>query len=119
MSNVANWSYTAKATIWHSASINESGERTFSPPVVIDCDYILGGTSKSIGGMVSNIGLNFVIKNTFWTEYSQAKIGDFILIGEYSDLNPVSIDADEIRHITQYADTFERSADDFAIITAV
>ena len=115
MSNVANWSYTAKATIWHSASINEYGDRTFSPPVVIDCDYILGGTSKRI----TDLGLNLVIKNTYWTEYDQAKDGDYILLGEHSDFDPLSIDADEIRHITQYADTFERSADDFALITAV
>ena len=119
MSNAANWSYTAKATIWHSAGTDEYNQQTFFPPVVFDCDYMLGGTAKSIGGMVSNIGINFVIKNTFWTEYSLAKKGDFVLFGEHTELNPIEANADEIRHIIQYADTFDRVADDFALITAV
>jgi hypothetical protein len=118
MSNVANWSYTAKATIWPFIAEDDYNQKTFSAPLVIDCDYMLGGTAKSIGGMVSNIGINFVIKNTFWTEYAVAKKGDFILLGEHSDLDPLALDADEIRHITQYADTFDRLADDFALITA-
>lgn len=115
MSNAANWSYTAKATIWRSAGTDEYNQQTFLPPVVFDCDYLLGSVSKRIADM----GLNFVAKNTFWTEYSQAKKGDFVLLGEHSQLSPIDANAEEIRHVIQYADTFDRVADDFALITAV
>lgn len=44
--------------------------------------------------------------------------GDYILIGTSSAAAPPD-EADEIRQIVQFADTFERLADDFALITGV
>lgn len=44
--------------------------------------------------------------------------GDYILIGASTDAAPPD-EADEIRQIVQFADTFERLADDFALITGV
>lgn len=60
----------------------------------------------------------FVVKNTIWTEYATAREGDYILIGASTDAAPPD-EADEIRQIVQFADTFERLADDFALITGV
>ncbi|MCX8614979.1 hypothetical protein J3U38_07865, partial [Gilliamella sp. B3976] len=76
------------------------------------CDYGLDSALKT-----GDIGSGFVIKNTFWTEYALANEGDFILIGESSELDPVKTGADEIKHIIRYADTFERIADDYALVT--
>ncbi len=46
------------------------------------------------------------------------KEGDYILIGASSATSPPD-EADEIRQVIRYADTFERLADDYAIITQV
>lgn len=114
MSSLAAWSYTAKATIWQVIETDRYGKPTlFSDPVVIDCDY--GGDGKRGNG---NVGLEFVVKNTFWTEYAAAKVGDMIVLGESTALTPPN-DADEVKHIIRYADTFYRTADDYAILTGV
>lgn len=94
---------------------DEYGKVTFLPPEIFDCDYSLGSSSKR----VNEIGLNFVVKNTFWTEYEKAKKGDFVLLGEYSELNPMEVNADEIRHIIQDSDITPENVPDFTIITAV
>ncbi|KFX20801.1 hypothetical protein [Pectobacterium betavasculorum] len=116
MSSVANWSYTAKATIWPVLDTDRYGKPTFGAPVVIDCDY--GGDGKRGNG---NVGLEFVVKNTFWTEYADAKVGGMIVLGEStsSTSSTPPDDADEVKHIIRYADTFERIADDYAILTGV
>ena len=115
MSSVARWTYTAKATIWRVASENEFGTKTFHPPEVISCDYGLDSALAESAG----VGMGFIAKNTFWTEYDKASEGDFILIGESSELDPIKACANEIKHITRYADTFERLADDYALMTGV
>ena len=115
MSSLARWSYTAKATIWRVASENEFGTKTFHPPEVISCDYGLDSAIAESAG----VGMGFIAKNTFWTEYDKANEGDFILIGESSELDPIKACANEIKHITRYADTFERLADDYALMTGV
>ncbi len=120
MSSVARWTYTAKATIWRVASENEFGTKTFHPPEYIDCNY--GLDTKTAGLLsigISGIGSEFSISNTFWTEYADASQGDFIIIGESSELDPIKAGASEIKHITRYADTFERLADDYALMTGV
>lgn len=114
MSNTANWAYTAIATIWRVAGENEYGKKIFHSPELICCDYGLDSALKH-----GDIGSGFVIKNTFWTEYSQANQGDFILVGESLEVDPIKAGADEIKHITRYADTLERLADDYALITGV
>ena len=115
MSSVANWSYTAKATIWRTLGNDEYGDpRGYSAPEIIMCDYE-GGLSKRIG----SIGEQIVVKNTVWTEFALAAAGDYLLIGESTEPDPLVADADEVRQVIRYADTFERVADDFAIITGV
>lgn len=115
ISAVANWSYTAAATVWKSLGISESGDNLgYSEPVAILCDYE-GGLSKRIG----SLGAEIVVKNTIWTEFTGAVAGDYILIGTSTDADPLNAGADEVRQVIRYADTFERIADDYAIITGV
>lgn len=115
ISAVANWSYTATATVWKTLGYSESGDNLgYSEPVAILCDYE-GGLSKRIG----SIGAEIVAKNTIWSEYADATTGDYILIGTSVDTDPLNAGADEIMQVIRYADTFDRIADDFAIITGV
>lgn len=120
MSELARWSYTAKATIWRSLGKSESGDPLgYTAPVAIDCDY-QGGLSKKIAGVsasLGNLGMEVVVKNTFWTEYAAAEAGDFIFIGESTEADPLIAGADQILQVIRYADTFERIADDYALIT--
>lgn len=114
MSSAANWAYTAKATLWRVSGENEYGKKIFYPPELIYCDYGFDSALK-----LGDIGSGFVVKNTFWTEYSQANQGDFILVGELLEVDPIKAGADEIKHIIRYADTFERLADDYVLTTGV
>ena len=113
MSSIANWSYTARCTVWRALPPDGYGQAAgFSVPVSILADY-QGGLSKKIGA----IGSEVVVKNTIWTEYADARQGDYILIGESDNPDPIAAGADEIIQSIRYADTFDRAADDFAIIT--
>ena len=118
MSSVANWSYTATATIWRKGAggRDENGDpiNGYDAPVVIMVDYE-GGLSKRIG----SLGTEIVVKNTVWSEYEHAAAGDYLLIGVSTEADPVVAGADEVRQVIRYADTFERLADDFAILTGV
>ncbi|MEN4246975.1 hypothetical protein P9A06_20500 [Serratia marcescens] len=115
MSAAANWSYTAVATVWKKLGMDDYGKSSFAGPIQIMCDY--GGDATA---RIGDIGLEFVVKNTHWTEYADARQGDYILIGASSEPDPKRVDgADEVRHIIRHADTFDRIADDYAIITGV
>lgn len=115
MSSAANWSYTAPITFWKRLGDNEYGDSLgFSEPVVIMGDY-QGGLSRKLGAL----GFDKAVKNTIWTEFAGADTGDYILIGESTEPDPIAAGADEIMQSIQYADTFERTADDWAIITGV
>ena len=108
----ANWSYTAPMTIWRKSGTNQFGDTTFLPPETFMGDY-QGGVS----GKVGDIGLTVSDATTIWSEYSNASIGDFIIIGESSELSPPVAGAHKVMFITRFADTFHRTADDYAIIT--
>ncbi len=116
MSEIARWSYTATATIWRKLEGNdEYGDPLgYAEPEQILCDYE-GGLSKRIGSLGSEI----VVKNTVWTEFALADAGDYLLIGVSTEPDPVVAGADEVRQVIRYADTFYRTADDWAIITGV
>lgn len=115
MSAAANWSYTATATVWKNLGFSDSGDSLgYSAPIPILCDYE-GGLSKRIG----SLGAEIVVKNTIWTEFTGAAAGDYILIGTSADADPLNAGADEVRQVIRYADTFERIAEDIAIITGV
>lgn len=114
LSELANWSYTAPCTIWRNLGQGEYGPLGYSDPEIIMCDY-QGGLSAKIG----DIGTEITVKNTFWTEYTLARKGDYLLIGESSEADPIAAGADEVMQVIRYADTFERTADDWAIITGI
>lgn len=115
MTSTANWSYTAPCTIWKNLGISDAGDYLgFAAPLVIMCDYG-GGLSAKIG----SIGTEIVVKNTFWSEYSEAKKGDYLLIGTSTEPDPIVAGADEVMQVIRYADTFERLVDDWAILTGV
>jgi len=121
MSSVANWSYTATATIWRKLEGNdEYGDPLgYAEPEQILCDYE-GGLSRKVAGVsaaMGNLGSEVVVKNTFWTEYALANEGDYLFIGVSDLTDPLEAEADEIISIIRYADTFERLADDYALIT--
>ncbi len=122
MSEVASWSYTAKATVWRNLGKDEYGDPLgYSAPVVIDCDY-QGGMSEKIAGVsasLGNLGSEAVVKNTFWTEYTDAQTGDFIFIGESAEADPLVAGADKILQVIRYADTFNRTADDYALLSGL
>lgn len=114
MSAAANWSYTATATLWKKLDENEYGKPIYATPIQILCDY--GG---DIRGSKSDVGIEFVVKDTIWTDYTLAEMGDRILIGSSTEADPLIAGADEVRHVIRYADTFDRVAEDFAILTGV
>lgn len=121
MSSVANWSYTATATIWRKLEGNdEYGDPMgYAVPEQILCDYE-GGLSRKVAGVsaaMGNLGSEVVVKNTFWTEYALANEGDYLLIGESALADPLEAGADQLIQVIRYADTFERTADDYALLT--
>ncbi|MDA5481852.1 hypothetical protein PGS49_14430 [Yersinia intermedia] len=118
MSAAANWSYTATATLWKkSGPPNEYGKQAWLPPIQIMCDY--GSDIRAPKPLVSDAGKEIVVKDTIWTEYAEAAMGDFILIGTSIGIDPIASGADEVKNVIRYADTFDRVADDYAIITGV
>ncbi|ELY2591364.1 hypothetical protein SMB81_002873 [Cronobacter sakazakii] len=116
MSSVANWSYTATATIWRRLDGQDDyGDPLgYAEPEQILCDYE-GGLSKKL----ASLGAEIVVKNTVWTEFALADAGDYILIGESAEADPILAGADEVQQVIRYADTFERLTDDYAILTGV
>ena len=122
MSATANWSYTAKATVWRNLGKDEYGDPLgYSAPLVIDCDY-QGGMSEKIAGVsasLGNLGSEVVVKITLWTEYADAQTGDFIFIGESVESDPLVAGADKILQVIRYADTFNRTADDYALLSGL
>lgn len=118
MSSTASWSYNKPCTIWRKGAggNDEWGDPVdpYEPPETIMCDYI-GGLSAKLG----SLGKEVVVKNTFFTAYALADEGDYILIGPSTNPDPLSAGADEVRQVIRYADTFERIADDYAILTGV
>ena len=91
MSEIGRWSYTAPCTLWRSLGVAENGDASWGSPEIIMCDY-QGGISAKIG----SLGTEIVVKNTFWSEFAEAKRGDYILIGESNMLDPTEAGADEV-----------------------
>ena len=113
MSSVADWSYTAEATLWRNLGNSEAGDPLgWAAPEIIMCDY-QGGLSTKL----NNIGSEITVKNTVWTESSEAKKGDYLLIGLSTMVDPITAGADEVVQVIRYADTFERLTEDIAILT--
>lgn len=114
MSAAANWSYTAKATVWPWLGRDDwSGVETFGPPVVIACDY-----SAKAERRTDALGVEFVTRQLIYTERPDIKQQDRILIGDHAaQSNPIAAGALEVRVVQRYHDTFDRLADDFEVST--
>jgi hypothetical protein len=113
-SSVANWSYTATGTHWARTGTDDwSRVSTFAAPVSFLCDYKVESTKA-----VDSDGEEFVAKLTVYTGRANIQRGDYILIGASTAASPIGVDgAREVRSVTQYADTFERIADDYTLQT--
>ena len=113
MSSLSQWSLTSKATIWPlTGSDDWTGAKTYGLPVVIDCDY-----SAESKRMTDAKGVEFTTRQIIYTERSDIKQGDFILIGTHTTASPIAAGAFEVRAITRDADTFDNLADDYTIAT--
>lgn len=113
MSAAASWSYTAAATLWPRLGRDDwTGAITYGPPEVIACDY----TAEAVR-MTDAKGVEFVSRQQIFTERADIKQGDMILIGVSVDPNPVAAGASEVRAVTRWADTLDRQADDFKVVT--
>jgi hypothetical protein len=114
MSSISRWSFTAKATLWRPMISSRNGDISgWEVLGSIDCDY-----ASNFRLITDSLGREKVARNTFWTEYADAKEGDRIIIGESDELTPPAY-ADEILVITRDADTFDRIADDYTYITGL
>lgn len=119
MSAAANWSYTAKATHWPLIGRDDwSGQNTYGPPVVFDCDYKAEAVrSADAGGTSPQTGVELALRQVIYTEYAVVKQGDYVLIGESAEGDPIAAGAAEVRTVVRDADTFDRIADDYRILT--
>lgn len=113
MSAAASWSYTATATVWPLQGRDDwSGARSFGAPVSFDCDY-----SAKAERATDAMGVEFVTRQVIYTERTDIKPGDMVLIGEHTGADPVAAGAHEVRGVQRDADTFGRLADDFVLMT--
>jgi hypothetical protein len=114
MSAAAAWSYTATATLWPWLGRDDwTGAQAFGPPVTISCDY-----SAKAERRTDDRGVEFVTRQVIFTEHAGIKQQDRILIGDYSGQpDPLAAGALEVRAVQRYADTFDRLADDFEVLT--
>mgnify|MGYP000399727695 CR=1 FL=1 len=114
MSAAASWSYTATATHWARASRDGwSGQMTFAAPVSVPCDY-----KSEARRMTDAAGVEFVSRHVLYTERSNIKRGDYVLIGASAATDPTTVQgAEEVKAVTRHADTFDRVADDYQVAT--
>lgn len=114
MSSAASWSYTAKATLWPLLALDGwSGGATFGAPEEFACDYKSDARTRK-----NDAGEEFTSTHVLYTERSDIKRGDFVLIGTSVETDPTrTAGAEKVMHVGRYADTFERKADDFEIVT--
>lgn len=113
MSAAANWSYSAKATLWPWLGRDDwTGVETFGPPEIFACDY-----SSESKRMTDAKGVEFTTRQIIYTERADVKQGDRVLIGMVATVDPIAAGAFEVRAVTRDADTFNRTADDFTIAT--
>ncbi len=57
------------------------------------------------------------MRQVLYTEYAVVKQGDYVLIGESAEADPIAAGAAEVRTVVRDADTFDRIADDYRILT--
>ena len=113
MSSLASWSYTAAATLWPLLDLEGwTGEPQFGPPVAFQCDY----ASKAMTRRDAR-GREYTTTLTLYTERADIKQGDRVMLGTSTSTDPVAAGALEVLDVGRNADTFERAADDFEVMT--
>jgi phosphoglycerate dehydrogenase-like enzyme len=114
MSAAASWSYTSTATHWPRLTLDDwTRVATFGPPVSFACDY-----KAEARKAVDDRGEEFVTRQVLYTERSSIKRGDFVMIGVSTAVDPTLLeDAHEVRAVTRFADTFDKVADDYTVMT--
>ncbi len=114
MSAAANWSYTATATLWVLSGRDDlSGALTFEAPVAVLCDYM-----SEAKRAVDSRGVEFTSALTLYTEHPGIKQDDRIILGRSAEADPIALGAVEVRSVARMADTFDRAADDYKVMTA-
>ena len=119
MSASAQWANTAKATIWRVSGYDDwSNVYTFQDPLIISVSYSAKAKRLTSSDGGSSDGSEVVSMMHFWTEYSQAQIGDFIAIGEHLAVSdPLLAKASAIKSVVRDQDIFDGIADDYTLIT--
>lgn len=113
MSSAAAWSYTATATLWPLVGRDDwTGAILYGPPSEFACDYSAKAEQRTDAR-----GQAFVTRQVVYTERDDVKPGDMLLIGASTEPDPVLAGAFEVRAVQRNADTFERLADDFEVLT--
>lgn len=114
MSASSNWSYTSVATYWPFLGHDDwTGVPSYGAPSLISCDY-----KSEASRVMDQRGVEFITSQIIYTEFSGAKYGDRLLIGNHLGVtDPIASGALEIRSVTRYADTFDLVADDYKIMT--
>ncbi len=113
MSAAASWSYTATATLWVLLGRDDWTDAiTYGAPQAVACDY-----SAKAERRTDALGVEFTTRQIIYTERADIKRGDRIIIGTSASLDPIAAGAAEVRAITRNADTFDRLADDYEILT--
>lgn len=111
MSSLSTWSLTHTATYWPITGRGEwDGLPTFGGPVSVSCDY-----KAETRTAMDALGNEFVSRMTIYTE-QDIPIGSRVVLREEALPSPPN-DAQEIRAVVRYADTFEGLADDFEVLT--
>lgn len=89
-----------------------TGQSTYDSPVIFACDY-----KSDAVKMTDAMGIEFTTRQIFYTERSDIKYGDMLLVGESIVPDPVIAGAYQVKSITRYADTFDNLAEDFVVAT--
>jgi len=111
MSSLSAWSLTHTVTYWPITGRGEwDGLPTFGGPVSVPCDY-KADTRTPMDAM----GNEFVSRLTIYTE-ADIPIGSRVVLRDDALPSPPD-DAQEVRAVVRYADTFEGLADDFEVLT--
>ena len=111
MSSLSAWSLTHTVTWWPILSRDDwDGSAGYGAPVSVPCDY-----KADMRTAMAARGNEFVSKLTIYTE-ANIPVGSRVVLRADVSASPPS-DADEVRAVVRYADTFEMLADDFEVLT--
>lgn len=105
MSSLARWSYTNVATVWPFVSRDpRGGTETFGAPYQIACSWISGAgrnRASAVGTRTDQAGLEYLVKQTFYTEDKRPVFRDMIARGEHAGTWQAA-GADKVREVKEY-----------------